>query len=157
MKKIGAVGLFVALAASTALARVTTSRSDRLAAVGRHYGDAAGYIRIATTTDGFKFVATADGQKPFVVYSVGDKITDDATLAVCGINAAGGLVGCDPAYGATLLYALEDLQSSTPDPSEMTIRCHIPFGTTGHCKITWLDGSAACYACSDCTCTKTHC
>ncbi|MDI1428571.1 hypothetical protein [Polyangium sorediatum] len=125
--------------------------------MGRHYGDAAGYIRIATTSDGIKYVATADGPKPFVAYKLGDKITDDATLAACGIHAAGGLVGCDPAYGATMLYALEDLQSSAPGPSEMSIQCHVPFGTTGHCKVTWLDGGARCYVCSDRACAKTHC
>ncbi|MDC3955319.1 hypothetical protein [Polyangium jinanense] len=136
---------------------MTTSLSDRLAAVGRHYGDAVGYIPIHTKNDGVKYVATADGQDPFVVYNVGDKVANDATLAVCGINAAGELAGCDPAYGATVLYALEDLQSSRLDPSDRTAECHVLFGTTGHCKIRRLDGSASCYVCSGGSCAKTHC
>ncbi|MDI1479405.1 hypothetical protein QHF84_22510 [Polyangium sp. y55x31] len=147
----------MALVASTAIAQVANSLSDRLATVGRYYGDAAGYIPIITRTDGIKYVATADGQAPFTVYNVGDSVADDATLAVCGINATGALVGCDPAYGETMLYALEDLQNVERAPGTMMIQCRVLFGTTDHCKITLLDRSTACYVCSGGSCAKTHC
>ncbi|MDI1442710.1 hypothetical protein [Polyangium sp. 6x1] len=158
MKKDGiALGFCVALAAGTAIGQVATSLSHRLSAVGHHYADAAGYIPVTTTNDGIKYIATADGQDPFVAYNVGDYVADGATLAVCGINSAGGLVGCDPAYGVTMLYALEDVQSAGPDSTLMTLQCDVLFGTTGHCKITWLDGRASCYACSGDSCAKPHC
>lgn len=147
----------VVLATCAAIAKATPSSCDRLAALGRHYGDAAGSIPIATATDGLKYVATAEGRDPFSIYSMGDAVDDDATLAVCAIDTAGALVGCDPAYGETMLYALEDLQSSEPDPGEMTIECHVLFGSTGHCKVTWSDDGASCYTCSGERCVKSAC
>jgi len=159
MKKNYAIafGLSVALAASAAVAQVAPSLTSRLLGIASYYGDAQGRIPITTSAGDVKYISTSASQGVFSIYTVGDRVANSATLAACGISATGALIGCDPAYGEALAFGLEDLQSSQPDPTEMTIACQILFDSTHHCMVTWLDGSASCYLCSGGVCTKSDC
>src|SRR5687768_17219594 len=57
-----ALGFALVLAVGTAFAQSAPSLADRLASVGRHYGDANGNIPLNLIGGGVLYVATADGQ-----------------------------------------------------------------------------------------------
>ena len=152
-----ALGLCIALAAGTAAAQVAPSLSARLLSVVNYYGDAQGHIPISMSTGAVSYVATSDGQNPFSIYTLGDQVAANATLAACSIDVTGALVGCDPAYGEGMIYGLTDLQSTQPDPTEFTSECHHLFGRTTICKFTWDNGAVLCYTCVDGTCSRSRC
>ncbi|MDI1450939.1 hypothetical protein [Polyangium sp. 6x1] len=148
-KSTVSLGFALVLAVGTVFAQTAPpSLSARLAAVGQYYGNANGKIPLHLTGGGVLYVATANGTSPFSIYTVNDTVANSATVGACALDAAGAPVGCDPAYGETMLYALQNLQNSEPDPSELTIRCWYKWWPDdGRCAVTWSDGSTSCYKC----------
>lgn len=139
------------------MSSMLTSLEDRLAAVADYWADPSGRIDFVVTDTGeTKYVATRTSFSGYSIYVNGQNLPNGSIMGACGIGRMGP-TNCDDAYGETLLFALEDLVNEEADPLELTIKCHILFGSTGHCKVTWLNGSSSCYLCSGGSCTKTAC
>ncbi|MDI1480377.1 hypothetical protein [Polyangium sp. y55x31] len=158
-KSTVSLGFALILAVGSVFAQVAPpSLSARLSAVGQYYGDANGKIPLHLTGGGVLYVATANGTSPFSIYTVNDTVASGATVGACALDAAGAPVGCDPAYGELMLYALADLQSSEPDPSELTISCrYTSYPDLGRCAVTWGPGDTTCYKYDSGTYSVTEC
>ena len=155
-----------ALESTPSMASSTDSLEDRLARVAEYYGDASGHIDLQITgTSQTLYVATAPIGSTFSLYTIGQSVAESSSLAACSSSLSGTVSACDPAYGETMLFALEDLQAAEPDPSELTVACNILSGSsnsngttsTAHCMITWNGGNTSCYICVNGTCEQSKC
>jgi hypothetical protein len=133
------------------LAPLTSNTIDllgkRLYSVADYWGDSSGRIDFTVTDTGqTMYVALVNPAGGFSIFYNGQDVPDDSTMAACSLGVTGAPVGCDLAYGETLLFTLEDLVNEEADPTELTIKCFSDY-SSHRCYVTELDGSSQCYRC----------
>ncbi len=151
------VGICLTLAVGTAIAQVAPTLAEQLRSVASYYGDSWGRIPVTLVTGEVKYIATADVRSPYSIYTAGARVADGASLAACGIGSAGEPVACDPAYGEAVIYGMQELQPSQPEPSEMSVECHQYADHTYHCRFTFFTDTYYCFLCSQGHCEPSQC
>lgn len=142
---LGCASLTYAATAAPTANDQTSSLSDRLLEVGRYFGDEQGMIPILVAETMTWYIATSDGQAPYSTFT-GQPDESIAVIAACSVDSEGAPERCDPAYGETLLFALEDLQDEGVDPRLLpSVECHDLSPGQIYCKLTLSNGTEKCW------------
>lgn len=146
------VGLILVLTVGTAVAQAAPTLAVRLRGLASYYGDSQGRIPVNLDTGEVLYVSISENRAPFSIYTAGAPVADDARVAACGLDAAGGAVACNSAYDGAVLNGLQYLQPLNPDPTGVRVQCEED-EVFSRCKFVWH----TCVVCSPLECTPIPC